>query len=63
MIGLLATPPFSRITLWVAMETMHFHKTQTDLAFMKTSFAFRSPNEQFGIHEKLSGGEGGGAAR
>ena len=33
MIGLLATPPFPRITLRVAMETMHFHKTQTGSVF------------------------------
>ena len=33
MIGLLATLPFSRITLRVAMETMHFHTTKTGLVF------------------------------
>ena len=38
------------------METMHFHKTQSGLVYMKTSFRIQGPNEQFGIHEKLSFG-------
>ena len=46
----------SRIALTVATETMHFFIMQLSL-----SLHFWGPNEQFGIHEKLSlvGGGGG----
>ena len=42
------------------METMHFHIAHTN--FFEDIFVShsRGPNEQFGTHEKLSGGGGGG---
>ena len=33
MIAFVGTLPFIRITLWVAMVTMHFHKAQMSLYF------------------------------
>ena len=33
MIAFVCTPPSIRITLWVAMVTMHFHKAQISLYF------------------------------
>ena len=39
------------------METMHFHKAHTKNNFLRTTlycFQRLRPNEQFGIHEKLS---------
>ena len=49
--------PFSS-SLWVAMETKHFHKAHT-ICF-KDNFVSHlgGPNEQFGTHEKLSWGRG-----
>ena len=46
-------PPFSN-SLWVTMETMHFHITHTIL--FEDTFVLHpgGPNKQFGTHEKLS---------
>ena len=52
MIGLIDTHPFLRITLLVAMETMHFLHNPN--RFRTICFALRETNEQFGTHEKLS---------
>ena len=48
-------PPFLN-SLWVAIETMHFHIAHT--IFFKDTFVSHSlcPNEQFGTHEKMSWG-------
>ena len=55
MIDFVCTRPLLRITLRIAMDTMHFHIAQTGL-LLGTSFLFRVPSEQFGNHEKLSCG-------
>ena len=43
-------PPFSN-PLWIALETNHFHIAQANFFRL-----LGGPNEQFGTHEKLSGG-------
>ena len=56
MIDFVCTPPFLRITLRVAMVTMHFHIAQT--GFFREQFCshFGYPREQFGTNDKLSCG-------
>ena len=46
MIYFVGTPTFLRITLRVAMATMHF-TWQKQVNFGEQSFAFRGPREQF----------------
>ena len=56
MIDFVGILPFLRITLRVAMVTMHFHIAQTGL-FLGNIFSHtRYPREQFGTNEKLSCG-------
>ena len=52
-------PPFSN-PLWVAMETMHFYIAQTN--FFEDTFDSHPGSliEQFGTHDKLFWGGGGG---
>ena len=54
MIEFLGLPPFMRIALPVAMETMHFHKAQPNLFLGQLVSHLRAPDKQFGTHEKLS---------
>ena len=53
MTGLVGTAPFLIITIWVAMETMHFHIAQTGLFYDNFISHLGGPNKQFGTHEKL----------
>ena len=48
-------PLFSRIVLGVAMETMHFHMSQTGFSENFVSHLV-DPGEHFGIHEKCPDG-------
>ena len=48
-------PLFSRIVLGVAMETMHFHMSQTGFSENFVSH-LGDPGEHFGIHEKCPDG-------
>ena len=66
MSNFVCTPPCSRITLTVAMETMFFfffffffHSANKLIFEDKYSLHFWGPNERFGTHEKLSWGRGG----
>ena len=53
-IDFVGLPPFLRIILGAAMETMHFHIAKTKNNWKTTLFRIQgAPNEQFGIHEKL----------
>ena len=52
MVVFVGTPPFKRIALWVAMETMH--------KFLGHDWG---SNEQFNIHENLSWGRKVGQTR
>ena len=57
MIDIVGIPPFLRIALTVAMETMHFHIGQTNLFVMTTLFRnLGASDKQFGTHENLSWG-------
>ena len=53
MIDYVGTPPFLRLAIRVAMETMLFHIAQTGLIF-RNFFRIYEPREQFVAHEKLS---------
>ena len=53
MIEFVCTFPPVRITLLVAMVTMHFHIAQMSLVLGNIFFSFRGPREQFGTNEKL----------
>ena len=51
MIDFVGIPPFLRITLDVAMATMHFHIVQTGLCFRNIVFFFKvGPRKKFGTH-------------
>ena len=41
MIDLVGTPPFLRIALWVAMETMHLHIARISFFFRTKRFCIR----------------------
>ena len=43
MIDIVGIPPFLRIALPVAMETMHFHIGQTNLFVRTTLFRIKEP--------------------
>ena len=46
-----------QFVLWVAMETVKFHMTQTGIFFLRTFCSHLvGPSEKFGNHEKLSWG-------
>ena len=51
------TPPFLRIALWVAMETMHLHIAGISF-FLRLKFYLHSagPKEKIGTYENLSWG-------
>ena len=55
MIDFVGTPPFLRITLLVAMESMHLRLARISV-FLEDKICLHSggPNEQFGTHERLS---------
>ena len=49
------TPPFLRIAIWVAMETMHFRIAQISFFFYVKMFRkLGDPNERYGTYVKLS---------
>ena len=49
------TSEFSKIAIWVAMETIQFHTNQMGLFLRKNIFWLLSGLiEEFGIHEKLA---------
>ena len=50
------TPPFLRISFWVAMETMNFRVAQISFFFYKMFREFGGPHERYGTHVKLSCG-------
>ena len=55
MIAFVGTSPFLRISLRVAMATMHFYIAQTGLFLGNILFShLGGPREHFGTHEKLS---------
>ena len=56
MIDFVGTPPFLRMAIWVAIETMHFHIAGTGLVLRNIFPHLGGPNEQFGSNEKLSWG-------
>ena len=56
MIDIVGIPPFLRIALPVAMETMHFHIGKPNLFVRATVSHLGAPDKQFGTHEKLSWG-------
>ena len=59
MIEFLGLPPFMRIALPVAMETMHFHIAQTNLFLGQLCFAFRgSPINNFAPMRNCPGVQG-----
>ena len=58
MVVFASTFPFRRISLWVAMETMHFKHSQ-----IKFLWHARGPNEQFDSHGILSWGSKVGQIR
>ena len=56
MIDIVGIPPFLRIALPVATETMHFHIGQTNSFVSKTFSHLGAPDKQFGTHERISWG-------
>ena len=51
----LGAPTFLRITLRVAMATMHFHILAQTGLFLGNIFSYLGdPREQFGTHEKMA---------
>ena len=60
MSNFVGRPPFSN-SLWVAIETMQISHSPNQIFFEDTFVSHSGgPNEQFGTHEKLSWGGGGG---
>ena len=53
MTDLLGTPRLLIITIWVAMETMHFHMAKTVYFYDNFISHLGGPNEQYGTHERL----------
>ena len=48
----------TRITLWVAMVTMHFHKAQLSFIFWTICFVFRVPGSNLAQMKNCPGEQG-----